>query len=1249
MDWNAEQQAILREDRNLLVAAGAGTGKTATLVEHLIQSLLRSDEQRLSLAEVLVVTFTEAAAAEMRDRIRRRLYTALQRGGASVSVLQHELLLLETASISTLHSFCLGLLREYGPRLGLDPQFRVVEPAQARLVQEEVTTEVIAEVLEEEEQADGVRDLLWRFCRADEDQLIELLLRIYRLAQTHVHPEGWLRTQEERWRADAVSGIHGPVEKALCQWRREWIETFWRYASVDPKAREILAVLEAEEKAEQGRAGSPDAGLAWVRLMKDLKDLDRQWREGRRGITKFPYDRFFAEVQECTTFFEDVELATAIERLRLPMQTLLVLVRRFTQAYHQRKQEEGWLEFHDLEQHTLDLLLGTDRRTLTPEAKEIGGRFRRIYVDEYQDINPAQDAILRALAQAGAFRYLVGDAKQSIYGFRLTDPRIFQEYRRRWGKEEIEGAAVRYLSTNYRSHPKILQFVNSLFRELLRPELVDMAMEPGERLQPGLSHFPSGGEPPSAKSSPAVVEWLLLRRSDDHGDSASEEEVDAWAEMDGLEREIHEIASWIRRLHETGTLVRDPKDGRRRPVRWEDICILLRSPATVLEAMVKGLAQHGIPVAASGFSLYDSPEIADLLAVLALLDNPLQDVAALTVLRGPFVGLSPDTLARIRFYQPKGKIWESVLAALRTSASDPSLPQETESSSSESESSRSALGPNPSPEISPETSLPELPAEAVDRLRRFLDHYRRWRGLARQIPLTHLLELILDDTGYEDWLRSRPGAEEALDRLRQLLQEARSFDSHGGGSLRRFLQYIEARRQDPALQSAEPIVADHAVRIMSIHQSKGLEFPVVILAGLGRQFNRSDERAPILLDPDFGLAPRWYDPDQAVSQHTLLSWTAAKTIRRKQLSEEARLLYVAMTRARDFLLLCGTLPTRKRKTRSRNPSPSFWPVLPVTFLHSTSPLSWLLPFLESQLQEFGPLEELPDGTYETPLCRVRLCSGPTSAPPPAPSSDSAPSEATQDSPSATWLQEQLTILSSPYAYHPATRQIAKVSVTELARQGIEEDPDSVSWWEWVTPSKGRETKENPTGPADAVTRGLATHRLLQWIDFSKDADPLEIQIERLVQSGRFTPEEIAAIDLQEVQAFLESEIVEQLRSPGVRIERELAFTCRISPVELQRLGLPVEEGLESEEYLVIQGAVDLVGFSQEGLYVVDYKTDRIPWNRIEAEHLAAYRHQIQLYGLALTKIYRQPLRQAWLYFLAHRKAVSVPCEGPQSF
>jgi len=1195
--------------------AGAGTGKTKTLIERCLDCLARDGA---AIEELLVVTFTEAAAAEMRERLRQAMEerrqesagppgTGGQPGADKSSFWSEQLARFDLAHIGTLHGFCLKLIREHFGELGLDPRLSVLgEGEGGQLAAETLEEQFAAHFAGGDEFSLAVQNLIQVHGLGRVDPIRDLVLQLHHYAQARPDAAGWLAEQRQKFSAPASDDWARWLPGAIKEWREEWLAWLEELKGENPKAAELATLLSGLE-APGGEGTGRRAAAA---ILEQLIATDASWPAGRKLALRKPLEGIFAEAPFLLSL---AEVRAGVDPLvedwtwvRGEMETLLLLAGEFGVKLAERKRTLGVIDFHDLEQFALHLLWDSSTLRPTAVAATWRAKLKFVFVDEYQDINAAQDRIIQGLSREDteANRFLVGDVKQSIYRFRLADPKIFRDYARQW--RQHPGQTIP-LSENFRSREGLLELVNSLFRVIMHPAIGGLAYDDEAELRFGARQSRSEQ---SMDWEPAPCAELLLRFQRGRHE-VREEEPGLADSADEAQREARMVARRLQELMNARHPVYDTDQGGFRAVAWRDMAILLRSPRGISEVFAREFARAGIPLKVARGGFYDSAEILDLLSLLELLDNPLQDVPCLAVLRSPFAAFSLAELAEIRVTARDKHFWTALNAW--------------------------AAGG---------MRRPETAAKAA----RFLERFARWRKQVNLVSLSQLLEAVLAETLYLDWLRGQPGGQQRAANVNGLLSLAERFDQFQRQGLYRFLRHIEAQREVAAEPGTDSDPTEDAVRLMSIHLSKGLEFPVVVLADLTRQFNERDLRGEIIFDEKYGLCPKVQPPQAARRYPSLPHWLAQRRQKRELRGEEMRLLYVALTRARDYLILTASITEKSWDEKWRQPQAvnvrnivaarcyADWLALWFARQSASSPGT---PGQPRELNGLG--RRCPDGGAEpSPFpgtgggqCKELrwwiVDDEETKGPPGYPvfastDNDWLAAGGEEAEPKLACLQARL---EWGYPYTAATRRKAKSSVTALRREAEELaeklHPDA----------KARAApRHGPAGDStlSAAEIGAAHHKFLQHLALEQAKD-LAAEAERLVRQHYLSRAEQAALDLTALASFWHSSIGRNILAQSENVRRELPFTARFSPRELARItGARAGAGLEGEQ-VIVQGVADLVVLRPDEIWLVDFKTDQVPESEL-AEKIRIYSPQLQLYALAFEKIFTRRVTQVALHFLA---------------
>lgn len=1300
MKWTDEQaEAIRLADRSLLVSAGAGSGKTAVLAER-CAALVADGERPCEVGELLVVTFTEAAAAEMRDRIGRALRGRLEQRPHDMR-LRRQIALLDTASISTIHAFCRRLLTRFFADVGLDPAFTVLDECDAAMLRRDALDAVFDDWNRRDNvSVERLDALIAEPGRGREDAIRNVIEQLAAFLESTVDPDEWLNRAAARYMGTSPSSL-------AAEWAAErtglLLDELDRQCEAADRADRVLrqfgpgqadaflGVLEAFRAAARrwrdclatiGDGASTDDVCAEMaafefaalpRRSKKLESLPASERaafEAGKSELEAIRTRFTEKLKKGLARFSAANWAQGIAATAPHVATLIELCRDFRRRYAAAKRAQTGVDFADLERYTLHLLRDArDPQRRTPVADWLARRYAHVLVDEFQDVNPLQAEIIERVsrervADGAKNLFVVGDVKQSIYRFRLAEPGLFlrreQAARTGGGNAELHAIA---LNKNFRSDAAVLHFVNALFERIMAPDLGGIAYDANARLVPAT-------DAQQAATAPAVDLYLLEDRVGDSqraegggeepetspGRRETDDEADATdnktrgraagdvtaADWERIEREGWLIADRIRQLRRE-----NPR------LSYRDMVVLMRSPRRRAPLLARTLQKQGIPVYAElsgGF--FDATETRDLLALLSVLDNARQDIPLATVLRSPLgvTALNDSQLAEIRVAAGRQAAFHEAVIAYAENGRDAAL---------------------------------------RDVLREALNRIASWRSAVRRRPLPEVLVDILRETGYEAYAAACPDGLQRLANINALHGYARRFATFRRQGLPRFLEFIEGLEREAEDLGAAPALPASAdvVRIMSIHHSKGLEFPVVFVAELGKRFNFGDSRETVIFDRELGLGMHAVDARARVYYPTLPQRRVAHRVQREALAEELRILYVALTRAKHRLILVGTASAnRVAQDRAR------FAGLPAPLPRSTresaqSALDWIVPALASLSDDHVEWRDAPSeartsarlcgvtkiaadamtdwrlGTTYTAGVRERLAAfadlkriddGPFSGAPAA-----APAESAIDD----WLAG----LTARYPHARLATLPAVVAASRLKRRfgadRDDEDPVAMLDGAGSDSTRRQSTQEvdvvgGPPRPAvnvfptrlarplfiarageaasDATTRGTWTHAFLEYVDLAGACDlaGLREQAEAMVQRGRLEVGARDAIDFDALAWFFATGLGGRLRAAAGKELREAPFVYRMSPAALNAAVRPAGP----EDVVLVRGMIDCLFPIANGHVLIDYKTDHITPDVVPARR-DLYAPQLRAYADAAEAIWRIRVTERYLVFLGPRQFV----------
>ncbi|MDC3417241.1 helicase-exonuclease AddAB subunit AddA [Aquibacillus salsiterrae] len=1229
--WTKEQEdAIYSSGSDILVAAAAGSGKTAVLVERIIQKLLNR-ENPIDIDSLLVVTFTNAAAQEMRNRVGEALEAALEANPNSTH-LKKQLSLLQRASISTLHSFCMDLVRRYAYLLDIDPGFRIADDVEADMIRQEVLEDLFETWYgkEGEEQA-AFFSVVDRFSndRSDLD-VEELILTLYDFAMQNPAPDEWLDQIAQMY------DVTEDVDEADIPWlailKREVAS---QLAAMEKEAHAALE-LTRQSDGPYHYADAIDADLALVHEAKAM--LAFGWDEVQEVFISGKFQGLSRKKVDCDEDKKEKvkavrnsykkrwndlagdwfsrKLSSYLADMRVLYPTvhhLTKLVKEFKQQFNQLKKEKALVDFSDLEHYALQLLLeeSATQADIIPSsvAVDMQNQFSEILVDEYQDTNLVQETIISLISnrKGAGNMFMVGDVKQSVYRFRHAEPTLFINKYKKFSQDADPGKRID-LARNFRSRDQVLAATNYLFRQLLNEEVGEIDYDQDAEL------IYSNQLYDQLVLSNAEADLVIIDREFQEENSQEETEEENFQDLEKAQIEARAYADMIKKWigHNDGVPMQvvDKGTGTKRDIQYRDIVILLRS-MTWAPTITDELKQNNIPVYAElSTGYFEAIEIKVMLSLLKIIDNPKQDIPLAAVLRSPIVGLNENDLAQIRLINRRAAYYDALASFIK----------QTESN------------------------------EKAIQVENFLNQLKDWRRRSRQGSLSELIWHIYRETGYYDFVGGMPGGRQRQANLRALYDRARAYESTSFRGLFRFLRFIE-RMEDKGddLGAARALgEQEDVVRIMTIHKSKGLEFPVVILGAMDKQFNQQDLRQRYLLHKDLGFGSKYIDPDKRIVYPTLVFHALKKEKQRELWAEELRVLYVALTRAKEKLVMVGNVTSfaKKQERWQEVIDHQEWVLPPHYRLESKSYLDWVAPALirhdqGEALRTITVSEQVPESIRkDKSQWNIMLRHGSEFA------GRNVANEIEEEELKqaiSTWepvkykdveLDEKVSErLSFTYPFSDASMYRAKQSVTEIKRQREMKDEysDSSLVQAFKAPIVKRPKFLQKEKKLTASEKGTAMHAVMQHIPLTKkwDADEISEFVSYLVVKEILTDEEADVIDVKAIEQFFGTELGEKIVQTSA-IQREIPFSYTVPAIEVY-----ANWNQETDEKVLIQGVVDCLIPEDDGFILVDYKTDTIPGEITEATIAnlkQRYKVQLDLYAKALEDIWKQPVNLKYLYF-----------------
>ncbi len=1200
VSWTDEQwQAISLTGGNILVAAAAGSGKTAVLVERIVKRVIDPDDE-VEMDRLLVVTFTKAAAAEMKARIGKRIEEELS--VRPTPYLKRQYRLLNRASISTLHAFCSELIRAHYYEINVDPTIRLANDTERELLKEEVLEALLERyyAFNKEEMPDFYTMAEAYSGDRSDTSLRTLLLQLYTRSRSHPDPDRWLEESarmyeqpyddvgESPWGKVILEEVLSFVSGAIANHSRglQLAERGDGPAFYRERLTEELEALRGFTNCQTWDQWQQRLhAFTWKRLPSKKKDdpSDPQLAERVKGLR----DNSKKLVQKAQELLMTNSKGNQmrLQQMQGRVRMLTTLVKEFAKAYREEKAERSLMDFDDLEHFALDILSEQSIAEPSAIARQYKARFQEVLTDEYQDTNQVQEAILQLVAN-GENRFMVGDVKQSIYRFRLAEPGLFIEKQTTYEKlafpldtlSEAKGIRID-LAHNFRSRKEVLDAVNYVFAETMDKHVGEVEYDQTQALQYGNQDYRKEDEGYD-------VHVALVEKED--------EEITSGFEL-SAEKEAKWTANKINELRESGYLVYDKKQNHMRPIEYRDITILMRSLPSA-PVFVDVFKKAGIPLFSDRDEGYfRHVEVQIMLSLLKIIDNPFQDIPLASVLRSPIVGLKDDELASIRLHDQDGFFYEAVQATLMNE---------------------------------------KKKSEWMERLTHFNKQLQNWRTRARTTAISTFIWELFTETGYDVFVGGLPGGKQRQANVRALYDRAKAFEDTSFRGIFRFLRFVERmEEQGDDFESARTVSEqENVVRLMSIHKSKGLEFPVVFVVDMWKQFNLMDTRRQTQIHQTLGFGSTYLDIERRVKYPTMAETAIKKLQEREQISEELRVLYVALTRAKEKLFLLGSVKDREAKMEvwmeqaesslslhERKQARRFFDwVVPVVLQHEgvnrvsnkkQHPSKWTL----DDLVEVPTLAlTQPQSTNPTVQLLKQL--------------------ERVDGRTAGMESEVEHRLAFHYLYPEATKTAAKQSVTELKQK---------TNWHSLNDTYQKNASHSIKEPRflkgeqklSSTEKGSLMHRIMQRLSFqTSDPSHIKQEIEAISNRLSLNQEERRVISYQRIIEFHQSSVGTRLLH-AKKVKKEVPF----SYIQPKGRFSSYEEGAEDDAVL-IRGIIDVLWWDENGeLCLLDYKTDRIPSSSLDKQEVEKvlkerYEHQIAYYKQAIETIWRVPVKECWLYF-----------------
>lgn len=1207
--WTDDQQQVIdSREKNMLVSAAAGSGKTAVLVERIIQRIL-DEEKPIDVDRIVVVTFTKAAAAEMRERILLAINGKLEEDPGNVHLMR-QATLVHNAQITTIDSFCNYIVRNHFHEINLEPDYRIGDEGEMLLMRRSVMDAMMQKEYEAAEEA-GQDTFFYSFMnayvRGNSDQAVtDMILRLFDKAQSYPWPKEWLQSlvdayevtstqdlQESAWFAFLLDRLRIQVEEAkakterlidLCRqpegpifYEKGLQQDLLLYEDIlafDEKMRFYDAFRDLKYGAIGRKPRGYDGDEVLLNRVKDGRDAIKKSMEK----AKSDYGAFSLE-----------EIVRQMQQIQPFVRELVRLTIHFMDDFAAYKRNKNVMDFNDIEHFALQILKDQRTKQTTPTAREFQAYYQEIMIDEYQDSNYIQEEILSSVSKeeiGGHNMFMVGDVKQSIYSFRQACPEIFMDkYERFHGREE--GSIAIDLHQNFRSRNEVLTLTNDVFYQLMHADIGNVEYDDLAALYPGAIY-------------PGILKSEDFFASEDYdtdfqgeiliADQDSDLMEDAGIE-DRIAFEAKIIADKIRAMKKT-QFVTDKASGKLRPMRYRDVVILLRSPGSMAESMIAVLEENGIPAFAENKTGYfDTMEVQTVLNLLRIIDNPRQDIPFAAVLHSAMFAFSSDQIALIRMTEPKLTLYEAMQAYEK-----------------------------------------EHPQEK--KVGDFLSFLEDMRSKVADTPIHSFIEMLLQKTGYLTYVSAMPRGESRRANLEKLMAQAVVYENTSYKGLFHFINYIgQLQKYQVDMGEAELINDnDDAVAILSIHKSKGLEFPVVFVSGMGKQFNETDQKGSMILHGDLGVGLDLVDYEEQTKMTPLYKQVVARRLHEDACGEEMRILYVALTRAKEKLILTGTLKKAEETLEKWQENRG-----KLTFFEragARSYLEWIVRATASMREKY-PIQVISPEEVVVAEVAGQMDKAAKKEALKALSGQAKPS----------WVKALEDEMAYVYPYASVGKYKNKYSVSEIKHDRMEKafaDDQSVrpdflkEETKEIVPAFIAEKKTQEV--SRGALRGTAMHRFMECFDFCHYTGraSLEEQAERMLHEGRMDPEQKELLQMDRLYTFMETGVAKRMMQAAGRHELyvEKPFVMSVFPQEL----FDEEESDSRSDTVLVQGIIDVFFVEEDGIVLLDYKTDRVQ----QAEELVKrYQAQLQLYALALGRTMDLPVKEILIYSFYLEKMIAL--------
>lgn len=1283
MSWTPDQaKAIYTRDCNLLVAAAAGSGKTAVLVERIIQMITDTDNP-IDIDKLLVVTFTNAASSEMRERVGEAISKAIRKSENSKN-LQRQLALLNKASITTIHSFCLEVIKNNFHMIDLDPGFRVGDATEAVLLKNEAMDELFdmkyegVEVGKEED----FKLLIETFCSNKNDEALrELILKIFDNAMSMPAPMDWLYEKVGYFNLDESF---------------DFKDSIWAKSIMEDSMIEIKGMVKQMEKALDLVGAVPELEPYYDSFNKELEMLTNVVNASNIGwehFTEAISNVSFARMKSVKSVPEkeivnsirnkvkeklkgksgergiadkilsagSVEYLKDIKNMYGTIKALADLLKEFHSAYMLKKKDKGIIDFNDFEHFALELLIAKDeegnylkdennRYIPSQVAEQLRNKYDEIMIDEYQDSNMVQEVLLNMISKVRLGEpnvFMVGDVKQSIYRFRQANPAIFLEKYNNYSLEEGEKFRKILLFKNFRSDENVIEGVNFIFEQIMSKSIGELDYDENEALNFGAAYYEEARTEAAERYKAAeetediykpIDEFIELHIIENENkevvdkENSSEEDSVGEEELNKIEIEAKLVAHRIRELidgnQDNKNIIYDKGQKIYRQIEYKDIVILLRSTASWAPVFVEELKKANIPVYADiGSGYFETTEVKTILSLLTIIDNPVQDIPLLAVMRSPIGGFNEEEFVEIRKCNRDISFYEASIRYSEGIVSDCEM---------------------------------VLDDKIKEKLSSFFAKLNNWREKSIHMPIDEFIWHLYTETGYYGFVGALNGGIQRQANLKILFQRARAYEKTSYKGLFNFINFIEKLRKSSGDMGSAKIIGENenVVRLMSIHKSKGLEFPVVFVSGLGKQFNLQDLNSTMLLHQDLGFGMNYVDVEKRISYPTMFKDVIRAKIKRETLSEEMRILYVALTRAREKLILTGTVKNTDKfcEKASQGILGKENKISESYILGGKTYLDWIAPCVmkhrhgEILIEDNAVIDKNETYFNHNSKWMVKLWSR-----------NKIQQIEFEEQKEIENIKEKIEgllkghgdksvkefiheRLSYKYEFQEAVHLPTVMTVTEIKRRANEESANmDLSREVYIPKIKKRPSFMEETKGLTGAEKGTAVHNSMQVIDFNvvDTVEDIQEQLHKMVDKELLTEDQMEAVNPDKIKKFFDSSIGKRVLQSVPNVYREVKFAYELKCTDVFKYLENLEYGGRyNDETIKLQGIIDLYFEEGDDIILVDYKTDRVTEETVP-ELVDRYRVQLEYYARAIEQITNKKVKGKYLYLFGIDRDVEV--------